>query len=105
MLSKYANTRDNNEPEIIEALEKIGASVEQLDAEGVPDLLVGYRCANYLLEVKNPERRGSPIKQLTAAQVDFFARWRGQRAIVRNINEALEAIGAVSRIVGRDCRG
>lgn len=97
-LSLHANTRDGNEQPIVDALLKIGATVEKISMKGVPDLLVGYRGANYLLEIKS--EKGT----LTDDQADFFALWKGQRRIVRNVNEALEAIGAVSRIVGRDCR-
>lgn len=97
-LGQYANTRDANEPDIIKALEGIGASVEQISMKGVPDLLVGYRAANYLLEVKGEKGK------LTDDQATFFGTWRGQRTIVRNVDEALQAIGVVSRIVGRDCR-
>ncbi len=45
---------DRNQPEIVAALRAAGATVEYLHAVGggCPDLLVGYRGANYVLEVK-----------------------------------------------------
>ena len=56
--------RDDNEYEIIQALEAIGCTVRRLDRP--VDLLVGYRASNYLIEVKNPHGlnrlfSGSPI--------------------------------------------
>ena len=103
-LSRFANARDANEKPIVDALIGIGATVERLDKP--VDLLVGYRGRNLLLEVKRPAgpRGGTHGRNLTPEQVEFFRTWRGQRCVVRNVNEALQAIGAVSAIVGRDCR-
>lgn len=53
-LHRRAARRDDNEPPIIEALEAIGAEVRQLSGARVPDLLVGYRGATFLLGVKKP---------------------------------------------------
>jgi Holliday junction resolvase len=80
---------DRNQREIVAALRKAGASVEHLHAvgKGVPDLLVGYKGRNYLLEVKG--ERG----KLTPAQVDWHEGWIGLAHIVRTPQEALEAIG------------
>jgi hypothetical protein len=50
----FARMRDSNEKEIIEALKRAGASVTSLNGTGVPDLLVGYKGATFLLEVKLP---------------------------------------------------
>lgn len=70
---------------IVEALRKAGRSVFILSAtgNGVPDLLVGYKGRNYLLEVKEVSGK------LTPPQVKFFQEWPGQAAIVRTIEEAL----------------
>ena len=82
---------DANQPEIVQALRRVGASVHSLAGVGCgcPDLAVGYRGVTYLLEVKGC--RG----KLTPGQVEWHAEWRGQVAIVRSIDEALETIGAV----------
>ena len=84
----YAAIRDKNEQEIIDALISAGATVYQL---GAPcDLVVGFKDRNYLIEVKTPGGR------LTAKQRRWWSSdWAGQRAIVRNAQEALVAIGAV----------
>ena len=46
---------DRNQPEIVDALRKRGASVALLHTahDGIPDLLVGYKGKNFLLEVKD----------------------------------------------------
>ena len=81
---------DDNQRVIVAALRTAGASVKPLHTvgRGVPDLLVGFRGANYLLEVK--AKRG----KLTAAQVVFFDEWRGSACVVRSTDDALRVIGA-----------
>ena len=108
-LSRFNNARDANEPSIVSGLRRIGATVEKLDKP--VDLLVGFRGVNYLLEVKGElgPKGGSTGRNLTPDQETFFATWRGQRCVVRNISDALQAIGAhrqgcvESRIQGPDC--
>lgn len=94
-MRRYAAQIDDNQPEIVKALRAAGASVEPLHAVGggVPDLLVGYRGVNYLLEVKNPMK--SPAQQaLTKKQKEWHPKWRGQLCVVRTVGEALRAIRA-----------
>lgn len=88
-LHRRAAKRDGNEAEIIEALLLAGATVRQLSAAGVPDLLVGFRGTNILLEVKTAS--GS----LTEDQFEFFEDWNGQCEVVRTVEEALKAIGVI----------
>lgn len=101
----YAKRRDANEATIIIALRAVGATVQQLDIKGVPDLLVGYQGATHLVEVKNPEAKGGAKNgglytkgrgALTPDQVKWFAGWTGARIHeVINSDEALVAIGAL----------
>ena len=83
---RYNAKRDENEPEIVEALEAVGASVLRLDDV---DLLVGFRGINYLLEVKTPKGK------LNKKQQKFFRSWVGQVNIVRTVDDALYRIGAI----------
>lgn len=53
---------------------------------GCPDILVGLRGRNWLIEIK----AGS--NDLTPDQRTFFAKWRGQRAVVRSVGEALRVV-------------
>ena len=85
--------RDANEPQIIKALEMAGATVEPLPTgKGVPDLLVGYRGINILMEVKKEVVKGkvfaSDVK-LNAKQVIWHELWKGQVVVVRTPEEAL----------------
>ena len=85
------NQRDLTERPIVEALRSVpGVTVFRLDQP--VDLLVGYRNANYLLEVKTPTREGGPPRRLTRAESEFFEGWTGTATIVCTATEALEAV-------------
>jgi len=82
--TKMRHRADNNQDEIVAALEKIGCTVYKI---GRPvDLLVGYRAHNLLLECKG--KRGT----LTKFQKEFFPSWRGQIRIVRSVDEAIQLV-------------
>ena len=89
--------RDSNEAEIINALEAVGATVEQMvTGSGVPDLLVGYKDINYLMEVKPLPVKGKVFASqvaLNKKQVIWHWYWKGQKAVVRTSEEALALIG------------
>lgn len=104
---RYARMRDKNEPEIIRALRAAGARVTSLNGTGVPDLLVGYKGAMFLLEVKpelgvkggkghvggasNKSNGGDGV--LTEAQVKWWKEWTGPAPIVvRTAHDALEVL-------------
>lgn len=97
------NQRDGNEPGIVISLLRVGATVRRLDASvggdmaGLPDLLVGFRKQNYLLEVKRFKgtANGTAIASLSPDQLKFWESWHGSATIVRNATEALRAIGAI----------
>lgn len=83
-LAKYANKRDENEPEIIEALIRAGATVCPLDKPC--DLIVGYQGKNKLFELKV---RGG---KLTPQQLEFQKVWEGQYAVIWSIEDALSEL-------------
>jgi len=87
MKTRMVHRSDENQRVIVEALRSIGANVEILGGKGIPDLLVGYLGANYLLEVKH--RRS----KLNNDQARWHGLWGGQVAIVRNIADAFRVIG------------
>lgn len=84
---RRAAKRDANERAIMEALTAVGASVQPLSDKGVPDLLVGWRGENYLMEVKT--KRG----KLTDDQITWHDGWRGNVHIVKSVEEALNILG------------
>lgn len=92
-MRKHAARVDDNQGAIVAALRRCGADVRDLSrvGDGLPDLLVGWRGQNFLLEIKTP--RG----ELNTRQRNFQAGWRGQTATVRTISEALAAIGAIEQ--------
>lgn len=87
---------DKNQQDIVSACRDVGASVQSLASlgQGVPDLLVGFRDANFILEVKNPNvpRRD---RELTEAERRWKELWRGQYHVVETPEEALRVIGAI----------
>ncbi len=93
---------DRNQPEIVKALRSMGATVECLHAvgKGCPDLLVGYRGINLLMEVKDGEKVAS-ARKLTLDQEKWHNRWQGQRAVVKNISEAADFLHRVRRDLWR----
>lgn len=88
----YHARADANQPEIVRALRATGARVQHLHTvgKGCPDILVGFRGVNYLLEIK------SAGGELTPDEAGWHGTWAGQVAIVHSIDEALRAIGATS---------
>lgn len=82
-LHRYAAKRDANEREIIKALRKLGAEVYELSSRSIPDLLIGWRGQNYLVEVKQEKGK------LTKDQERFHQTWTGQVAIIRSVDEAV----------------
>lgn len=87
---RTASKTDGNQEDIVSFLRKIGASVQILSmvGKGCPDLLVGFRGKNYLLEIKKASGG-----KLTKDQIPWHMGWSGQVAIVRTKKEALEALG------------
>lgn len=86
---------DANQPVIVRDLRKVGASVCSLSdmGNGCPDLIVGFRGKNYLIEVKDGDRKPSERK-LTDDERAWHGGWVGQVAVVENTREALAVIGA-----------
>lgn len=92
---RTAARTDANQSKIVLSLRAIGASVQSLASvgHGVPDLLVGFQHKNFLLEVKNEDQ--PPSKQrLTTEELLWYNSWNGKVFIVRNVQEALAAVGA-----------
>ena len=88
---------DHNQREVVAALRGAGATVQLLHAvgEGCPDLLVGYKGLNMLLEVKDGGKPPSAQK-LTPQQEIWHRDWLGHRVVVNSPEAALAAIGVIA---------
>ena len=87
---------DANQADIVEALEGIGCSVAVTSwvGKGFPDLVVGYRRTNFMLEVKDGSKVPS-ARRLTPDQERWHSTWRGRVVVVESVDDALRAVGAI----------
>ena len=87
---------DNNQKDVVKALRKIGCSVfpAHMVGHGFPDIVVGYRGRNYLLEIKDGTKPPSR-KKLTTDEKLFHFGWRGEVAIVYSVDEAIAYVTRV----------
>jgi Holliday junction resolvase len=90
---RRASKVDENQREIVSALRSAGATVQLLHAvgQGCPDLLVGFRQKNLLIEVKDGLKPPS-ARKLTVDQVEWHGGWKGQVCVVDSVESALLAI-------------
>lgn len=96
-MTTYGRT-DANHAEIVAALRAAGAAVQSLASvgEGVPDLLVAFRGAWYVIEAKDG-KKSSSRKRLTAAEKAWHEKFGACAAVhtAECVDEALTIIGAV----------
>jgi hypothetical protein len=87
---------DTIQPAVVEALRKAGASVQVLSSvgKGVPDLLVGYKMLNILLEVKSPGGALTPVQRV------WHANWLGDIHVVYSPEDAVSTIYEVAHAYG-----
>ena len=87
---------DANQPWIVKALKEIGATVQHIHqlGQGAPDILVGYRGVNYLMEIKDGNKPPSQ-RRLTGDEEKWHDLWRGQVDVVESTDDALRLIGAI----------
>ena len=52
----------------------------------MPDVIVGYRGMNFLLEIKTVKGR------MTADEMCFMDKWRGHYAVVRTVDQAIATV-------------
>jgi hypothetical protein len=81
---------DGNQAEIVDALRAHGACVVSLApvGAGIPDLLVGWRGFNILMEVKDGSLAPS-ARRLTSVQRGWHSWWKGTAHIVTSVEDAL----------------
>ncbi len=92
-LSRRNPRRDKGEPAIVEALRKMGWSVEHLSGKGCPDLIAGIGpWTLVLIEVKGAKGK------LTEDQIAWLEKWRGPKPLLlRSVDEAIALSNRVFR--------
>lgn len=92
-MAYFRGKTDANQKQIVQGLRKMGASVHSLHAvgDGCPDLLVGFRGKNYLLEVKDGSLAPSDRK-LTPKQTTWHKTWVGSVHVILSLDEAINII-------------
>ena len=86
---------DANQRQVVAALRAIGCSVQHLHTvgQGCPDILVGCRGTNLLMEIKDG-RKPKNARRLTADEAAWHKEWGGQVIVVATIAEAIAAVDA-----------
>ena len=91
----HRGRRDQNEPLLVDALERTGWVVEKLD---IPtDLVISRRGVVAFVDVKNPEKVPS-ARKLTTVQVEFATRWQGHVFVI----ETIEDVAALNKWGGEE---
>lgn len=84
---------DDNHQQIVEFLRERGCTLQSLAniGKGCPDLLVGFRQQNILMEVKNGLLRPSR-RVLTDEEAWWHGWWRGQVAVVESEEDVVRVL-------------
>lgn len=90
---RRAARTDANHAEVVKRLRELGCTVQDLSrvGEGVPDLLVGVRGRNMLVEIKDGSKPPSRRK-LTPDQERWHRRWLGPIRIVETLDDCLQLV-------------
>ena len=87
---------DTNQPEIVETLRRLGASVHHTHTlgQGFPDVVVAFRGRTYLAEIKDGKRVGW---KFTPAQKKFRSMWNAPIAILDSVETAVLWIAQLAK--------
>lgn len=85
---------DRNQPEIVHALRRAGASVQSLASvgKGCPDLAVGLKGQTWLIEIKDWQQPPSR-KRLSPDEKLWHQSWQGHVAVAETVEDALRIVG------------
>jgi hypothetical protein len=89
---------DANHKQMIDGLRKIpGISIfsTHMVGKGFPDIVIGYKGINYLVEIKDGAKTKSR-KKLTDDEIKFHGSWLGQIMIAENIDDVLRLLKIIS---------
>lgn len=86
----YHPRKDSNHTELERQIRALGATTLDLSGVGrsAPDLLVGWRGHNILLEIKTESGRLSP------GQIRWHREWRGNVHVIRTFEDVLRMLEA-----------
>lgn len=87
---------DANQKEIVQQLRKLNISVlhtHQL-GKGAPDLILGYRNDNFMIELKDGTKTKSQQK-LTPDELEFQNKWKGNYSVCNSLEQILNVIDYV----------
>jgi hypothetical protein len=92
-MPRVAAKTDANQKNVVKAFRDIGASVQILSAvgKGCPDVLVGFRGCNVLVEIKDGDKPPS-ARKLTTDQVKWHESWAGQVCVATDITDAINQV-------------
>ena len=95
-MARRAAKADANQPDIVQTFRDLGATVQHLHTVGMgcPDIIVGFRGVNYLVEIKDGSKPPSGQK-LTPPEQYFFDHWNGQVCIVNSPDAAANLLNHV----------
>lgn len=85
---------DANQKEIVDrlrTLSNVSVYSTHTIGKGFPDIIVGYKGKNYMIEIKDGKKPASQRK-LTADELVFHMKWKGQIATCKTFEEVLEII-------------
>ena len=96
-MTRRAAKVDTNQPDVVRDLRQMGVSVTHLHSVGMgcPDILCGWRGANYAFEIKDGSLPPSG-RRLTPMEKRWHDDWRGQVAVIHTAEEALEIMQRAS---------
>jgi len=103
-MRKLAKT-DENQQEIIDQLKSLPYRLSMIATHqlggGFPDLVIGYKGRNLLVEIKNPEwatrtELVDPFEMLTEDEESFLMQWEGEYIIAFDIDPILDWIAGVN---------
>lgn len=63
--------------------------------KGFPDVVIGYKGLNYLVEIKDGKKSKSQ-KKLTIDEIKFHESWNGQIIVVENIDDVLRMLKIIA---------
>jgi len=59
--------------------------------KGFPDIVIGYKGINYLVEIKDGKKMKSQ-KKLTDDEIKFHGSWNGQIIVAENLDDILRML-------------